>query len=225
MTRNPIWANLAIIDVNQPKGCVVETIFITDAEITLSGAWFFDDYNDPDLAIVLENRLVVTDSKQKNIDLSKLGSVMVSLDEFLKDADKRARDSVDIFNHYVKKCEEDYKSYMAIPPAERRLLPKMVKRKFEPIYMNDWGLKIDLMNPGKTLDSFRKRSEILGTPPEMKYAIQLSWLLKHLIEMWKQDEAERFGRKAMDASFAEFKILPESWLKQVAAIEGNREAV
>jgi hypothetical protein len=225
MSQNPIWANLAIIDMNQPRGCVVETIFVTDAEVTLSGAWLFEDYKDPDLAIILENRLVLTDSRQKNLDLKKLGSVTVSLDEFVKDADKRAKESEIIFDQYVKKSADEYKAYMSIPPAERRLLPKMAKRKFEPIFMNNWGFEIDLGNPGKTLESFQKRSEIIGTPPEMKYVIQISWLLKHLIEMWKQDEAERFGRKAMDPSFAEFRILPESWLKQVATIEMNRLAI
>jgi hypothetical protein len=225
MSKNPIWANLAIIDQNQAKGCAVETIFVTDSEVTLSGAWVFDDYKDPDLAIVLENRLVITNAVQKNLDLKKLGSVAVNLHDFIKDAEKRAIDSVEIFNRYVKTCDDEYKAYMAIPPAERRLLPKMAKRKFEPIYMNDWNFDLDLEMPGKSLDAFGKLSEIRGTPSEMKYTIQLAWLLKHLIEMWNQDESERFARKNMDPSFAEFKILPDTWLKQVVMTELNREAV
>lgn len=219
MSKNPTWANLAIVDATNPGICAITTLFVTESETSLSGAWLFDAASKSDLENVIERKIIVSNGANKLIDLKKTGSVNVEIEDFIVGARNRALESVDIFDKFVQRNAEEYKAYMAIPPAERKLLPKVQKSKLEPMYLNDWDLNVKLDNPGETLELLRKKSEILGTPENMKSVNQLSWLLKHLIDMWKQDEAERFARKQMHESFSDFQILPPTWLSQLNKIQ------
>lgn len=213
MAHLPSWANLAVIDIAPNGGCSLETLFVTDEETALTGAWYFEDKSDPDISLLIQDRLVLKVDPAVNFDFKKYQTSEVHLNDFVEDARVRTLESVRIFDHYVTMREEEYKAYMAIPPAERKALPKVVKRKFEPFYFNDWSFQVDLKNPAKTLEQLGKRSLIDGTPKEMFKVNTFSRLIKYLLEKWKEDESERFARKFMDESFQEFKILPETWLQ------------
>jgi hypothetical protein len=214
---NPTWANLAIIDSYGASGLAIETIFVTPDEVSLSGAWYFLDTSDRDISNVLQNRLVLSTSREVPIDLVSIGSVKVDVQEFVNVARNRAEETRQIFKNYLEQNELEHKAYMAIPSAERKHLPKVNKKKLEPMFLNEWDFDVDLKNPQEMLRKLGKRVEIEGAASEMKVINQASRLVKVLLEMWNQDETDRYARTFMDRSFEEFKILPDLWLKPLVA--------
>jgi hypothetical protein len=210
---NPTWANLAIIDSYGKSGLAIATIFVTPDEVSLSGAWFFPDTKDPDISNVVQNRLVLSTSHEVPIDLVSIGSVKVDIQEFVNGARDRAEETRQIFRDYLEKNELEHKAYMAIPSAERKLLPKVNKKKLEPMFLNEWDFDVDLKNPQEMLRRLGKRVEIEGAASEMKLINQASRLVKILLEMWSQDERDRYTRTFIDKSFEEFKLMPDLWLK------------
>lgn len=217
MTTNPTWANIGVICFEDKPGCSIETISVDGHSCTLSGAWDFDSLDNPNLISIMQNRLVVTSGMKDGQGLlSRFGSKLVDLNSFIADASKSAKDGVNRFNRYLEENAKRHTEYMAIPPADRKLLPKVVKKKLEPIYAHSWEISFDELKPEMTLRQLGKRESIEGTPPNMTRLIATSWVIKHLVDRWRDDEVERKSRDYLYPEDKDFQILPSSWMMSLS---------
>lgn len=216
MQANPTWANLGIICFDKDFGYSIETISVDANSCTLSGAWDFETLDDPDIPNILSSRLIVTSGLQdRDMVASRFACTRVDIKTFISDASDMAIDGVERFNKYVEENVRQYSEYMSIPPAERKLIPKVIKKKLEPIYAHSWNLSFDELRPELTLRQLGKRDSISGTPTNMKRLIATSWLTKHLVDRWRQDEVERTSRSYLYPEGRNFQVLPSSWMKSL----------
>ncbi len=222
MTANPTWANIGVICFEEKSGCSIETISVDQQSCTLSGAWQFNSLDDPNLANIIQGRLVITSGMQDGQKLSKrFGSRLVDLNTFIADASKSAKDGVNRFNKYLEENAKHHSEYMAIPPANRKLLPKVVKKKLEPIYAHSWEVSFDELKPELTLRQLGKREAIEGTPPSMKRLVSTSWVIKHLVDRWRDDEIERKSRDYLYPEGESVEVLPSSWMTELLKINAS----
>jgi len=222
MCENPKWASLAILDFHDGEGFLIETLTITENNCTLSGAWSFKSVSAKDFKSVISDRLLINLAKQTSFKPRDFNCIEVSFTSFLADAAEKAAQTNQMLEEYLSRNEKDYKNFMQIPPNERKLVPKVVKKKLEPMYLNDWTFEVDEINPQSTLITLGKQDSIAGTPREMVHLIQFSWLTKHIIEKWLSDESERSSKRYLDPTFAEIRILPKTWFEEMQNLKINR---
>jgi hypothetical protein len=223
MNDSPTWASLAVVSFEQQYGYSIETISIDTQSCSLAGAWDFETLNEPEVKNILEQRLIVTSGVMNSLHFAKgYSSSWVDLKTFITDAATAAQDGVTRFGKYLDQNEKDYSAYMAIPPLERKLLPKVVKKKLEPIYAHSWKLDFDELRPELTLRQLEKRDSIDGTPPNMKRVIATSWLLKHLVDRWRDDENERKSRDYLYPDGESAELLPKSWMVELQKLNSSK---
>ena len=222
MTTSPTWANIGVICIGDKPGCSIETISVDEHSCTLSGAWDFDSLDNPNLVSIMQNRLVITSGMKNDQQLlSRFGSRLVNLNSFISDASKSAKDGVTRFNNYLEENSKQHSEYMAIPPADRKLLPKVVKKKLEPIYAHSWDISFDELKPELTLRQLGKRETIEGTPPNMMRLIATSWVIKHLVDRWRDDEVERKSRDYLYPAGETIEVLPRGWMAELLKLNAS----
>jgi hypothetical protein len=223
MQRKLSWANLGILSFEEQFGFSVETLSIDEQSCNLSGAWSFDDLEDTSLKNILLNRLlIVLGISDKESIANRFESQTVEISTFISDAAQEAESGVILFNDYLEKNAKEYTQYMAVPPTERKLLPKVVKKKLEPIYAHSWNLTFDEFSPEQTLRQLGKRDYIAGTPGDMKRLIATSWLVKHLVNRWRDDENERKSRDYLYPDGASAELLPKSWMVKLQKLNSSK---
>ena len=207
------WASLAVICYDQDFGYAIETISVDSQSCNLSGAWDFETLDDPALTNILGARLVITCGLDNgDVVANRFSSKRVDVKSFIADASVSAKDGIERFNQYLEENARQYSEYMSIPSAERKLLPKVIKKKLEPIYAHSWELSYDEVAPELTLRQLGKRESIKGTPQNMVRLITTSWLIKHLVDRWRDDEIERTSRSYLYPEGRGFQVLPSSWI-------------
>jgi len=207
------WASLAVICYDQDFGYAIETISVDSQSCNLSGAWDFETLDDPALTNIIGARLVITCGLDNgDVVANRFSSKRVDIKSFIADASVSAKDGIERFNQYLEENARQYSEYMSIPPAERKLLPKVIKKKLEPIYAHSWELTYDELAPELTLRQLGKRESIKGTPQNMVRLITTSWLIKHLVDRWREDEIERTSRSYLYPEGRGFQVLPSSWI-------------
>jgi hypothetical protein len=222
MNGSPDWASLAVVCFEPKFGYSMETISIDTQSCSLAGAWDFKSLNEPEVKNILEKRLIVTSGVADGKHLAKeYSSSWVNLQTFIADASTAAEDGVRRFNKFLEQNAKDYSEYMSIPPSERKLLPKVVKKKLEPLYAHSWKLDFDELKPELTLKQLGKRASIDGTPPNMKRVITTSWLIKHLVDRWREDEVERTSRSYLYPEGKDLQLIPISWMHNLVALKEN----
>lgn len=220
MSKLPEWANIAIVSFDQNFGYAIETISVDSQNCTLSGAWDFETLEEPSILSILNHRLLVTSGIGNVQEIeNRFLCKQVNLQSFISDAFESAREGVERFNSYIEEEAEKYSEYMSIPPAERKLLPKVVKRKLEPIYQHSWEISFDELKPEITLRQLGKRDSIAGTPVNMKRLIATAWLIKHFVDRWREDEVERISRSYLYPEGRDFQILPSSWINSAVELQ------
>jgi hypothetical protein len=216
MNGSPTWASLAVVCFEQQFGYSIETISIDAESCSLAGAWDFESLDEPEVKNILEQRLLITLGVMNSENFAKeYSSSWVDLKTFITDASSAAEEGVIRFRKYLEQNEKDYAAYMAIPPSERKLLPKVVKKKLEPIYAHSWKLDFDEFRPELTLRQLGKRDSIDGTPQNMRRVITTSWLIKHLVDRWREDEMERKSRDYLYPEGSQSDLLPPSWMLEL----------
>lgn len=216
MSQNLGWANIAVVSFEEAFGFSIEIISVDMQSCNLSGAWNFETLEDASLDNILRARLIITSGlSDKEIISNRFGSRIVSVDSFILDASQSAQSGIERFNEYLKENARKYTEYMAIPPAERKLLPKVAKKTLEPIYAHSWDISFDEMRPELTLRQLGKRETIEGTPPNMKRLGATSWLIKYLVDRWREDEVERQSRNYLYPEGASLELLPKSWISEL----------
>lgn len=220
MKALPTWAPMAAVCFDANFGYSIETISVNEQSCTLSGAWNFDSLEDPNLSNIMQGRLLIVSGMLDSQHLSsKFVANVVDLNLFITDAAESAKDGLEKFNNYLEKNAKQYSEYMAIPPFERKLLPKVVRKKLEPIYAHSWKISFDELKPEMMLRQLGKRENIEGTPPNMKRLISTSWAIKHLVDRWREDEFQRRSRDYLYAEDNQFQILPNSWMKSLGELQ------
>lgn len=220
MQANPTWANLGIICFDKNFGYSIETISVDTNSCSLSGAWDFETLDDSTVESILGNRLIVTCGLENGEVVAKrFASKKVDIKTFINDASNSAKDGIERFNRYLDENARQYSEYMSIPPAERKRLPKVIKKKLEPIYANSWDLAYDEFAPELTLRQMGKRESIEGTPRNMVRLIATSWLIKHLVDRWREDEVERTSRSYLYPEGVDFQVLPLSWMTNLINLQ------
>jgi len=210
------WASLAVICYDQDFGYAIETISVDSQSCNLSGAWDFETLDDPALTNIIGARLVITCGLDNgDVVANRFSSKRVDIKSFIADASVSAKDGIERFNQYLEENARQYSEYMSIPPAERKLLPKVIKKKLEPIYAHSWELTYDELAPELTLRQLGKRESIEGTPQNMVRLITTSWLIKHLVDRWREDEMERKSREYLYLEDEGLEVLPHSWMTEL----------
>jgi hypothetical protein len=125
------YVSIALVEFLPENSIIVETLSITPDSCDLSGAWKIKDSDYSALNQIIEGRLVMIIG---NRDLARgyLGTnnlTEVDVQDFVVEAGRDARLANDSFENYVKQNEEDYARYMSVRPAERKSIPKVVKKK------------------------------------------------------------------------------------------------
>lgn len=221
MTNFPNWANLALIIKHGSDGALVECFTVTEDSCELSGAWKFENLDNDDFRSIISNRLLLTPNSDLKLLLNTelMNSVYIDLDDLIFEASSEATSAVSVLEQFLKNNEKQYSEYMKISPSDRKLISKVNKLKLEPFYFNNWDFRINHSSPASNLNELKKRSVILGTPTELLLLNQYSWLIKTIVEMWLQDEKERYARKKINPKFEEFRVLPVSWLESFKKIK------
>jgi hypothetical protein len=220
VNEQPSYASIALIDFGANDHVSIVAVSVLEEECVLSGAWSYCDSDSSEIVQLLNERLLIVlgdQTRAKNI-LRNTHSSEVALSEFLMEAGREARNALDTFNSFVEQNIRDYVAYMAILPAERKLLPKMVKKKLTQPHFYNWPKEIDLEKAREHLDSIGKLSKIQGTPSEMEIVIAASRLVKLLVDMWRNDEQERNNRVYVDRKEMGLSLLPKVWLKELTSM-------
>jgi len=168
----------------------------------------------------LRRKLILTIGVQKEtINPEIFSSLIVDIPSFIQDSKKASIQGAQRLNSYIESNIKEYAAYMSIPLTERKSLPKVIKKKLEPMNYHSWNLTFDEKDPKATIRQLGKRESISGTPKEMEVLITTSWLVRYLLDRWRADESDRTSRDYLDSSYLEFQILPESWMNQRKKLE------
>lgn len=211
------YGSLAVVEIQAQGEVAIETVSITKDTCDLSGAWMISIEPLKEVLQILDGRLLVivgNRTKAEEIFVHNLGSE-VTIQEFVVEADRDASAAVKAFEKYVFQNDEAYSKYMSINPTERKLLPKVVKKKLIHPEFYNWPQKIDITRPNEFLISQRRIGEITGADPRLKNVLATAKLVKFLIDMWRRDEFERKNRLYVNVSEAVVSILPNCWLTKI----------
>jgi hypothetical protein len=216
------YASIAVVDHISIEKVAIESISITDESCDLSGAWLVDSKDSELLSNILSGKLIIElgspESSNAKVEL-KLQD-QISIQDFLDDARQEIEVANKLFTDHVERNLQEYSSYMQIAPAERKLMPKVVKKNLVPPDFSNWPGVVDMNNPEQELRKLGKLESISGTQLEMKRVLAASRLLQILLYMWKNDEVERNNRVYVLGSDAEMTILPKSWMSKLPVFAG-----
>ena len=214
------YASIAIVDHISTEEVAIESISVTEESCDLSGAWLINSKDSQLLLNILSGKLIIELGSSESPAAISKSQDHVSIQDFLDDARQEIEVANKLFNDHVQRNLQEYSSYMQVPPAERKLLPKVVKKNLVQPDFSNWPDVVDLNNPEQGLRTLGKLESIVGTDPEMKRVLAASRLLQILVYMWKNDEVERNNRVYVLGSDAEMTILPRSWLNKLPVIAG-----
>ena len=211
------YASVAIVEFLDKGRTAVEVVSVTPETCELSGAWLVEGNNLDQLTQIVAGRLLIfigDKSKQENYVALQTASE-VNLQEFIDEARADATSAIQAFGEFVSQNERAYLAYMSIKLADRKLLPKVVKKKLALPEFYEWPETIAINSAEEVLTSMGKLGEILGTDRDIRKVLAGGRLVKHLIDKWRSDEIERSNRLYVTDSEAIVSILPTSWLKKI----------
>lgn len=217
MSRIMTYGSVAVVEVLATGEIAIEAISVTQDACELSGAWIISDSQVGIADQILEDRLLILVG-ERSLQAKKLTRFLdneVSIQEFIDEARRDAQNALSSFEEYVNQSDLEYKKYMSINPVERKLLPKVVKKKLISPDFYEWPLMVDLNKGQEFLISVGKMGQISGTAKEMENVLTGARVIKHLVEMWRRDEIERSNRLYVLDNAAQISILPHCWLNKI----------
>ena len=217
MRTSITYASVAIVEFLDTERFAIEVVSVTPETCELSGAWLVEGNNLDQLTQIVAGRLLIfigDKSKQENYVALQTASE-VNLQEFIDEARADATSAIQAFGEFVSQNERAYLAYMSIKLADRKLLPKVVKKKLALPEFYEWPETIAINSAEEVLTSMGKLGEILGTDRDIRKVLAGGRLVKHLIDKWRSDEIERSNRLYVTDSEAIVSILPTSWLKKI----------
>ena len=197
MALTNYYASIAIVEIHGDNKVTIESISISKGECILSGAWDFSIRETESISNVVSGKLIIplgNESAVKKL-LAESDLKYITAKPFLQEASKAANDALAAYELFKS---EDVKKRN-----------KMV----EPTFFN-WPDDLDFNKASEYFESIGKMAVPSETPVDMKKTLSAARLVKHLVDMWQQDEQERGNRKYVEGVEAEITILPKSWLKE-----------
>ncbi len=211
------YASVAIVEFLDAERIAVEVISVTPETCELSGAWLVEGNNLDQLNQIIADRLLIfIGNKYLQVDYAaRQAASLVSLQEFIDEARADVTSATRAFVEYVSQNEREYLAYMSIKVADRKLLPKVVKKKLAHPEFYEWPETISLNSAEEALTSLGKLGKISGTDEDMRNVLASARLIKHFIDKWRSDEIERSNRLYVLGHEAEVSILPKNWLEKI----------
>ena len=212
------YASLVVVGLASVDTVAIEAISITLESCDLSGAWLVNLEDSAMIDNLLSEKIIIflNGETKTHRAFKKYSEKFIEINDLIQDAKAEINTANKLFNQYVQKNQLDYSEYMKVPPAERKLLPKVIKKNLVPPVFSKWPDSVMLESAENELVQMKKLGAIEGTPNEMKKILAASRLVQFLIYMWKSDEIERVNRVYVLGQDAEQTILPPSWLKRVS---------
>lgn len=211
------YVSIAIVEFLPENQINVETVSITSESCDLSGAWKIENLDYLLLNQIIEGRLVIIignrDLAEDYLNVNKVNEVFVQ--DFVVEAKEDARLAIVSFDEYVKQNEIDYAAYMSVKPVERKLIPKVVKKKLVRPEFYEWPDSVDVNDAEMFLNSRGVTREFSGGEISFKQLLFSANLVKHFIDKWRADEIERSNRLYVLGIEASISILPLNWLAKV----------
>ena len=211
------YGSVAIAEVLATGEVAIEAISITPESCELSGAWIISEVEDEVLQQILTDRLLIPIG-DRSIAVAKLTKFLgqeVNIQDFIDEARIDAQSALSSFEEYVRQSDYEYAQYMSINPTDRKVLPKIVKKKLVAPDFYQWPIQVDLNKSQDFLKTVGKLGEISGTPIGMKNVLTAARAIKLLVDMWNRDEIERCNRLYVVDQAAQVAILPNCWLRKL----------
>jgi hypothetical protein len=217
MSGTKFYGSLAVVEFLDTGEVAIEAISFTSESCELSGAWIVSEKKTEELVQILAGRLLlqIGNRSQLAAELTGLRQLEVTVQDFIDEARMDAQSALVSFEEYVGLRDYEYSQYMSVNPKDRKLLPKVVKKKLVRPEFYQWPTQIDLSKGREFLVSVGKLGEIPGTPTGMKNVLTTARAIKHLVEMWQRDEIERSNRLYVVEQAAQISILPSCWLSKI----------
>lgn len=211
------YGSVAVVEVLSTGEIAIEAISMTQQSCELSGAWIISDIEVDALDRILADRLLILigDRSMAVKKLTRFLDREVNVQDFIDEARSDAKSAITSFEKYVQQSQNEYAQYMSINPTDRKLLPKVVKKKLVSPDFYQWPDQIELNESQKHLKSVGKLGEISGTAESLKNVLAAARLIKHLVDMWHRDEIERSNRLYVVDQAAEISTLPICWLSKI----------
>ena len=211
------YASIAIVKSINKDATAVEVISVTPDSCDLAGAWILENSEHEKLMQILVDRLILKMDIDDVVDnrISEFKEYEVKIQEFITEARNDAISAEKAYFAFVKKNEEDYRAFMSIKPAERKLLPPIKKKQLiEPAFYS-WPTKFDVTDSEKFLVSEKKMGLLSNNDNQMSDVLITARVIKYFIDRWREDEIERSNRLYVDGQSANISILPLCWLEKL----------
>lgn len=211
------YISIAIVEFLPENQIVVETISVTSESCELSGAWKVEQSDYALLNQIIEGRLLIVIGNRDLADnyLNANEVTEIDVQDFVLEAKEDAILAIASFDKYVTQNELDYAAYMSVKPAERELIPKVVKKTLVRPEFYEWPDLVDVNNAENFLNSRGIRREFSGDDISFKRLLFAANLVKHFIDKWRADEIERSKKLYVFGIQANTSILPLNWLEKV----------
>jgi len=211
------YASLALLEQIGEEDIAIWTISVTSTSTELSGAWVIKSNDLNTFQSITDGKLHMEISSQVNTKkLPGLDSnLKVSIEDFISEARNDAIQGSVIFHKHLEDNEKAYKDYMAVAPSDRKLLPKVVRKKLIEPEFNNWPEQFNLEESKNYLDKIGKKGLLKSADPKLAKILITARCIRAFIEMWKKDEIERKNKVYLDAETASVTILPKSWLQKL----------
>ena len=211
------YASVAIVEFLSAEEIVVEKISVTLDSCDLSGAWKIEEGNYSLLNQIIENSFViVVGNKSFSNDFMKSNSfIQLQIQDFLVEAKRDAIKAIEFYDEYMVQNDKEYAAYMSIKPAERKLIPKVSKKKLVKPEFYDWPDFVDIDEAESFLYSKGVKREFSGSDPSFRKILASANLVKLFIDKRRIDEIERSNRLYLLGKEASISLLPLIWLQHL----------
>jgi hypothetical protein len=188
MSASVSYVSIALVGKSANGNIGIETISVSENEVTLAGAWEYEQIETNKIKSILVDRLVVYLDSETKTNFSIFSIKEFNLALFLKEAAESATNLSADFENYVSKNPKKY-AKLVEPDIKRIPLTK---------FTNNWEI----------LENLSGYERISGLDQNFQKIIKASWKLRDLILFWQHNESERVSRKYLPTSIKEFSMLP-----------------
>jgi len=211
------YASIVIVEFLSAEVIVVEKISVTLNSCDLSGAWKIEEGNYTLLNQIIQNSfIIVVGNKSFAQDFMNSHSVIqLQIQDFLVEAKRDAIRAIEFYEEYMIQNDKEYAAYMSIKPVERKLLPKVSKKKLVKPEFYDWPDFVDIDEAESFLYSKGIKREFSGSDLSFRKILASANLVKLFIDKWRMDEVERSNRLYLLGKEASISLLPLIWLQHL----------
>jgi len=188
MSAGVSYASIALVGKLANGNIGIETISVSENEVSLAGAWEYEPLETDKIKSILVERLIVYLDSETQTNFAKDSFKLFDLALFLKKASASATNLSADFENYVAKD----------PKKNAKLVEPDIKRIPLTEFTTNWEIL-------ENLSGYERAS---GLDQNFQKIIKASWKVRDLILFWQHNERERISRKYLPTSTQEFSMLP-----------------